>query len=284
MTVSEGVVSLARMSSTPSRVETRLPAPVYLDHIVRESARFRDVLAGADPGAKVPSCPAWTADDLLWHLTGVQRFWAWIVEHRPDSPDDYVEAERADTHQGLLDAYDTASADLARALAGAEPADAAWTWSDDHTVGFVLRRQALEVLVHRLDAEQAAGTVTPLDPALAADGVEEVLDVMYGSCPPWGDFSPLPHYLRVDCTDTGTSVWVQIGRFSGTDPKDEVRYDEDDIHVVAAPGVEPDAVVSGTAEELLARLWRRGDGATIHLAGDLHIVDKFRNAIHHPID
>ena len=278
------MASLAGMSSTPSRVESSLPAPVYLDHITRESARFRSVLAGADPGAKVPSCPAWTADDLLWHLTGVQRFWAWIVANRPASPDDYTEAERPETRDALLDAFDTASADLGRAVASADPADACWTWSEDHTIGFVLRRQALEVLVHRLDAEQTAGTVTPLDPALAADGVDEVLDVMYGGCPPWGDFSPLPHYLRVDCTDTGTSVWVQIGRFSGTDPKDEVRYDEDDIHVVAAPGVEPDAVVSGTAEELLARLWRRGDGATIHLAGDLHIVDHFRNAIHHPLD
>ena len=284
MTLSGGVVSLAGMTSTPSRVETRLPAPVYLEHLARESARFRTVLAAADPGAKVPSCPAWSSADLLWHLTGVQRFWAWIVTNRPASPDDYAEAERPTTHADLLGAFDTATADLQRALAAADPADAVWTWSEDHTLGFVLRRQALEVLVHRLDAEQAAGTVTPLDPALAADGVDEVLDVMYGSCPPWGDFSPLPHYLRVDCTDTDTSVWVQIGRFSGTDPKDEVRYDEDDIQVVTAPGVEPDAVVSGTAEELLARLWRRGDGATIHLAGDLHIVDHFRNAIHHPID
>jgi uncharacterized protein (TIGR03083 family) len=272
------------MTSTPSRVETRLPAHVYLDHVARESARFRQVLAGTDPGATVPSCPAWSADDLLWHLTGVQRFWAWIITNRPAPPDEYAEAERPSGHDGLLASIDSATADLHQALAGADPAEPAWTWSDDHTVGFVLRRQALEVLVHRLDAEQTAGTVTPLDPALAADGVEEVLDVMYGSCPPWGDFSPLPHYVRVDCTDTARSVWVQIGRFSGTDPKDEVRYDEDDIQVVSAPGVEPDAVVSGTAEELLARLWRRGDGATIHLAGDLHIVDHFRNAIHHPID
>ena len=243
------------------------------------------MLAGADPGAKVPSCPAWTADDLLWHLTGVQRFWAWIVENRPASPDDYAEAERADTHQGLLDAFDTASADLARRSGGRRARRRGVDLvRRPHASASCCADRRSRSLVHRLDAEQAAGTVTPLDPALAADGVDEVLDVMYGSCPPWGDFSPLPHYLRVDCTDTGTSVWVQIGRFSGTDPKDEVRYDEDDIHVVAAPGVEPDAVVSGTAEELLARLWRRGDGATIHLAGDLHIVDHFRNAIHHPID
>ena len=66
------------------------------------------------------------------------------------------------------------------------PAEEAWTWSDDHTVGFILRRQAHEALVHRLDAEQAAGRGHELDAALAADGVHECLDVMYGGMPPWG--------------------------------------------------------------------------------------------------
>ena len=63
--------------------------------------------------------------------------------------------------------------ELARVLEAADPADEAWNWSDDHTVGFILRRQAHEALIHRLDAEQAAGDVTELDPRLAADGVEE---------------------------------------------------------------------------------------------------------------
>ena len=91
---------------------------------------------------------------------------------------------------------------------------------------------------------------------------------MYGGCPPWGEFSPLPHYIRVDLTDTGDRVWVQLGRFHGTDP-DGIEHDEDDLHVVTDPGVEPDAVISGTAEALDARIWRRGDGADTHLAGDL---------------
>jgi hypothetical protein len=109
-----------------------------------------------------------------------------------------------------------------------------------------------------------------------------VLDVMYGGCPPWGEFSGLPHYVRLDLTDTGDSVWVQLVRFHGTDPEG-IDHDEDDLHVVADPGVEPDAVISGTAEAVDARLWRRADGAETHLAGDLGIVDRFRAVIHQPI-
>ena len=126
--------------------------------------------------------------------------------------------------------------------------------------------------------------MTDIDAALAADGVDEVLDVMYGGLPDWGDFSPLAHYVRIDLTDTGDSVWVQLGRFSGTDPEGEMHHEEEDIHVVADPGVEPDAVISAPAGVMDARLWRRGDGDSIHLAGDLLIVDHFRRVIHQPID
>jgi uncharacterized protein (TIGR03083 family) len=261
----------------------RLDFPTYLQHIRDESQRFRDVLADCDPQAAVPSCPDWRADDLLWHLAGVQHFWTWVVTNRPKGPDVYDKPERPGDHAGLLAFYDQRFVALVDALGAADPTDEAWTWSQDHTVGFIGRRQAHEALIHRRDAELAAGAVTPFPADLAADGVDEALDVMYGGCPPWGEFSPLPHFVRVDLTDTGDRVWVQLGRFHGTDPEG-ITHDEDDIQVVPDPGVEPDAVISGTAEALDARIWRRADGAETHLAGSLEIVDRFRRIIHQPIN
>lgn len=262
---------------------TRLAFEDYLLHLRTESARFRDVLSGCDPAAAVPTCPAWDASDLLWHLTGVQHFWNRVVTQRPAPPDDFQEPERPGSYAELLAAFDAASAAFATTLENADPADAAWTWSDEQTVGFTFRRQALEALVHRLDAEVCAGIPSEMDALLAADGVDEVLDIMYGGCPPWGTFSPLEHYLRVDLIDVDQQVWLQFGHFDGTSPEG-VEYHEDDISVVADPGIEPDAVVSGTASVLLARLWRRGPGDDIHLAGDMQLVDRFRAAIHHPIE
>jgi uncharacterized protein (TIGR03083 family) len=259
--------------------------PTYLQHIRDESQRFRDALAYCDPSAPVPSCPDWHADDLLWHLGEVQHWWTWMVEHRPKGPDDYPEPTRPDDHAGLLAFYDQQYVALVDALAAADPSDEAWTWHPDpghKNIAFIYRRQAHEALIHRRDAELTAGTTTPFPADLAADGVDEVLDVMYGGCPPWGEFSPLPHYVRLDLTDTGDQVWVQLGRFHGTDPEG-TTHDEDDLQVVADPGVEPDAVISGTAEALDARLWRRADGAETHLAGNLEIVDRFRSIVHQPI-
>jgi uncharacterized protein (TIGR03083 family) len=263
----------------------RLDYPDYLRHLRTESQRFRDALADCDPAARVPSCPAWNAADLLWHLAEVQWFWAKTVRTRPAPADEADEGpERPATYDALLAAFNEHSASLVAELEAADPGDAAWTWSTEQTVGFTFRRQAHEALIHRLDAELTAGTVTALDPALATDGVEECLDVMFGGAPPWGEFAPLPHYLRVDVTDTEESVWVQIGRFTGTNPADGVHHDVDDIRVVADPGVEPDAGVSGPAGTLDTWLWRRGDDTGVHVSGDRRVYDHFRLAVNHPID
>jgi len=263
----------------------RLDYPDYLRHLRAESRRFRDVLAGCDPAARVPGCPEWNAADLLWHLAGVQRFWGTTIRTRPLGPDpDATEPDRPESYDGLLEAFDTSSAALITALDGADPSEQAWSWSTEQTVGFTFRRQAHEALIHRLDAEQTAGQVTPLDAALAADGVEECLDVMYGGAPPWGEFAPLPHFVQVDLSDRDESVWVQIGRFTGTDPSDQVVYDDDDIRVVPDPGTAADTVVHGSAAALDAWLWRRTDDRDIRITGDRNVYDHFRTAVHHPIN
>ncbi len=266
---------------------TLLSPEAYLEHLRTESARFRSVLAACDPAARVPSCPDWSAADLLWHMTTVQWFWSTAVVDRPAEVDEAREPERPAAYADLLAAFDHWAAALADALDGVAPTEEAWTWSDDHTIGFILRRQAHEALIHRLDAELAAGvTPTALPTDLAADGVHEVLQVMYGGCPPWGSWSPLPHYARVDCTDTGDETWVQFGLFSGTQPSTGTTFaDDEDFHVVDQPeDVEPDVVVDGPAGALDAWLWNRGDDSEISVAGDRSVLERFHAVIRQPIN
>jgi uncharacterized protein (TIGR03083 family) len=263
-------------------IMARLSWADYLHHIDSESTRCREALASCDPGARVPGCPDWTATDLLAHHGGVLWFWASIVEQRPVGPDDLEERDKPTSYDGLLAFHEEQTLRLVAALSGAQPTDRAWSWSDEQTVGFTFRRQAHEALIHRLDAEQTVGDVTPLDAGLAADGVDECLDVMFGGKPPWGDFAPLPHYVRVDLTDRDESLWVQLGRFTGTDPDGE-RHDVDDIAVVPTPGAPADAVVGGPAAALDAWLWRRGDDSEIRVAGDRDIYDRFRLTVNQPI-
>jgi uncharacterized protein (TIGR03083 family) len=260
----------------------RLEFGDYLQHIEGESARLRAVLADCDPDTRVPGCPDWTAADLLGHHGGVLDFWATIIERRPTGPDDLAEPSPPTAYDERLTFHEASAARLVTALGAADPAETAWSWSDEQTVGFTFRRQAHEALIHRLDAEQTAGQVTPLDAALAADGIDECLDVMFGGAPSWGEFTPLPHYVRVDITDRDESLWVQIGRFAGTDPDGE-HHDLEDIRVVARPDTEADAVIGGPGPALDAWLWRRGDDSDVHVTGDQDVYARFRLAVNQPI-
>lgn len=276
--------AFSSVASASVAVMTRLAYPSYLDHIRRESVRFREVLTDTEPAISVPSCPGWTAADLLFHLGRVQHWRTHVVTGRPADPTEgYVEPERPTAYDRLLAFFDEWSDRLAGALADADPADECWSWSADHTVGFVLRRQAHEALIHRLDAELTAGAPTALDPALAADGVHECLDLMYGAMPPWGSFTPLPHHVEFAINDRDTSVWVQLGVFSGTSPDGVERTGEPDLHVVPAPGIDADAVVSGTAADLDSWLWHRGDDSGIHVTGDKDVYARARLVLEQPI-
>ena len=106
----------------------------------------------------MPSCPDWTADDLLWHLAWVQSWWATIVRDNITGPDArQLLPERPAARPGLLEFYDQASQDLREILSTVSADTPAWTWSDDHTVRFLGHKQAHEALIHGFDAEITAG-------------------------------------------------------------------------------------------------------------------------------
>jgi Mycothiol maleylpyruvate isomerase N-terminal domain len=94
----------------------------YLAHLARESARFGEVLRGLAADAAVPACPDWNADDLLWHLGGVQWFWGTVVrEGLPGAAVGELAPERPPDRAGLAAFYERVSRDLGTALAEAPP-------------------------------------------------------------------------------------------------------------------------------------------------------------------
>jgi uncharacterized protein (TIGR03083 family) len=260
----------------------------YLDHLTRNSDRFGQVLRETSPDAHVPSCPEWNADDLLWHLGEVQWFWGTIVrEHLPDGEQaETLKPDRPGDRAGLLTFYQDASRDLREILAAQAPDTPAWTWSNDHTVGFIRRRQAHEALIHRIDAELTAGTVSPMDARLSADGVDEVLRVMYGGMPAWGRFTPEgSETVRVLTSDTGDSWLVTMGKFSGTDPDSGTTYDEAGVHVGDTDhGGDVAATLTGSAADLDSWLWRRPTVVPLDRSGDQGLLDRFESAIAAGID
>ena len=255
----------------------------FSEHVAAESARFGAAIRQAAPDARVPSCPDWNADDLLWHLAQVQYFWGTVVLEKLDGDEaEKLTPERPGDRAGLLEFYQRASERLVRALTGADPQAHAWTWAEDQTVGFIQRRQAHEALIHRVDAELTAGQRTPIDRALAVDGVSETLRVMYGGCPSWGTITPQPERgtIRIRTTDTGDTWLVTLARFTGTDPGDGKSYDEPDIHIAETdPGSAASAEISGSAGDLDCWMWHRDPAGPVERSGDPGALDGFAAAV-----
>jgi|ERR1022692_1450733 uncharacterized protein (TIGR03083 family) len=259
------------------------PGPDYLDHLARESARFAAALSDVPPGAKVPPCPEWTADDLLWHLGEVQWFWGAIVREGATAAAQVEELrpERPSDRAGLREFYAAASRDLVQLLTAATSDTPAWTWSDDQTVGFIRRRQAHEALIHRIDAELTADDRTSMDPRLSADGVDEALRIMYGGGPPWASFTAQSgQKVRIDAADTGDSWFLTLGRFAGTDPADQASYDELGMEIADSElGASAAAMISGSAADLDCWLWHRPPTGSVDRAGDPAVLAAFDSAI-----
>ncbi|MGO4597804.1 maleylpyruvate isomerase family mycothiol-dependent enzyme [Terrabacter sp. 2RAF25] len=248
------------------------PLP-YLDHLAADSARFRAALEHAPTDARVPTCPDWDADDLLWHLAEVQWFWGEIAERGLTDPADLdamnaSREERPSHRAGLLDLYDRSSERLHRVLSVLPPETPLWMWADDKSAGYIRRRQAHEAMVHRLDAELTVGERTPLDCRLAADGVDEALRIMRGYEPEPGlTHEPIGPAVTIATVDAMHAWTVTPVRITGTDADGDV-IDTERFLVVDGPDGEAVAEICGSAADLDCWLWNRPADGEITREGD----------------
>ena len=246
-------------------------------HIQDESERLGLVLATTDPASRVPTCPDWTAVDLLKHLTGVHQFWATVIGDRltaaqvseldatrPALPDDPAE---------LLDLRREATAQLLSALSARDPSEQAWSWfPPDQTVGFTWRMQTHEATMHRVDAELAAGLpIGPIGPEVAADGIDHVVNVMWAWAPAEVE-RRITATVELKATDTGQAWLVNTIRWSGQAWGQRFN---NQIGCERVGARDPDATVAGTAEDLDLLVWTRANQGVIR-SGDRHALTEFQ--------
>ncbi|QRP44126.1 maleylpyruvate isomerase N-terminal domain-containing protein [Amycolatopsis sp. FDAARGOS 1241] len=150
-----------------------------LEALEIEARVLGEVAHTASAEAPVPTAPGWTVRELVRHVGSVYGVTlGWLREGR--KPAQWQRGPRQD--ETVADHYAVARDAVIAELAAHDPADHAATWwPADPTYGFWRRRTLHETLVHRVDAERAAGTAHPAVPAdLATDGVDEVLTLYFG--------------------------------------------------------------------------------------------------------
>src|SRR5690625_4237063 len=162
--------------------------------IREESDRLATVLTATDPDRHVPSCPAWTAADLLWHLTEVHELWGAILatgaltDERAGAGEEQLAPRPADVAQ-LCERRAAATGLLLGQRARRSDDEPSWFWlAAERTVGIIRRMQTPEATIQRVDAELAAeAPVTRIAPSVALAGLQHMIEVMW---PPSSTGSP----------------------------------------------------------------------------------------------
>ncbi|MEE4492044.1 maleylpyruvate isomerase family mycothiol-dependent enzyme [Streptomyces sp. BE230] len=158
----------------------------YCDEIIRLTDELRSAISGADLDVTVPTCPDWTLRELAVHLGGAQRWAGEIVRTRATGAlaEEQVPAFTPDGDDpAVLDAWlADGAAGTAEVLREAGPGLSAWSWYErDQSAGFWARRMAIETVVHLADAALAAKVPYTMSPELAADTIDEWLDIVAGA-------------------------------------------------------------------------------------------------------
>lgn len=253
--------------------------------VIREEAeRLAAVLLATDPEQQVPTCPDWDATDLLWHAAEVHEFWAAILAQRALT-EEQVEAisgataAQPDDPEALAERRAAATDALLAQLETRRDDEAAWFWlSTQQNVGVIRRMQTHEAIIHRVDAELAAGRpVTPISTEVAHAGLDHVLRVMWPAgiewIPQWARITPTA-VIEIEAGGSGTEQLL-ISRWSGTRPRDGARFDVPVGRLLENAGEGdslPRATVSGSPFAL--DLWAWGRGLALeHLAGGSEKVE-----------
>ena len=239
-----------------------LPWSTYIELLTADAARLREV---ADLGLEqpVPSCPGWSVRDAVAHTAEVYLHKVACTRLQA-APDPWPLPELAEREPREL--FDDALTQLLETFATAGPEAPSHTWwPPDQSVGFWIRRMALETAVHRVDVELGHGVPTPVNAELAVDGIDELL-VMMISGDDWaehGTKEPVDATVRIT---TPARSWT-------------VLVDADLILVDRSTEGEPTVELTGESSEVFLWLWGRAGSAPLAVSGDTSAADRFRRRI-----
>ena len=228
----------------------------------------RSLLAAAqdDWARTVPHCPGWDTADLVRHMGGILLWMAAVVasgERVSRRSLDPAPADPAELPRWYLAVLDQAL----DVLGSAQPDSPTWTFSStgDQRAGWWDRRLAVEVAIHRWDAEHALAAgggpaPSPLDGEVAAAGIEEFMIEFLPGLLAQQAPGELGGTLHLHATDGPAEWWIDLG--------------------AGGPAVsghaEADTAVRGTRSDLLLWLTNRSSPGSVDVAGRQEIVDRWK--------
>lgn len=238
------------------------PAYAELVTAVRREGEGLLTAAGLGTDVPVPTCGDWMLEDLVRHVwqvyANVTLYAATRATERPDKLPEMPGGDPVELLGGQLD-------ELVTALTECEADTPIWTWVFDQPDGaiFWARRMAHESSVHRFDAQDAHGVRQPIDPDLAADGIDELIDVIMPRVYSRDSVTGPVGTLCLESTDAGSWA-LELG------PDGVKRID---------PPREPTVRAHGTSTRLLLACYGRIPWSSAELDGDGALLESWSAAV-----
>jgi uncharacterized protein (TIGR03083 family) len=231
-------------------------------------ADARRLLAAASTrwDAAVSHCPGWDTAELVRHQGGIFNWMATIVTGRERV--NRRELDPPPEGSAELPGWYLANLDRAvKVLGSADPESATWTFSSigDQRVAWWDRRLAVEVAIHRFDAEHAVAAdadspAAPLDGDVAAAGIEEfIMEFLPGLLAKTVD-EDLKGTLHLHATDRPVEWWIDLDASGAAMPE----------HAKA------DTAIRGTRSDLLLWLTNRSASGSLQILGQQEIADRWQ--------
>lgn len=233
-----------------------------LDYLASTTDSARRIAAAArqQPDAAIPWSDSWTVAACAQHVGTILHWVTAVIDGRPTAGFDVrgdVQAPDVGSPD-LPDWLEAGAAAVTGRFADLGPDEPCWSWWPDvQTVGFWIRRVALELVVHRWDVELGAGiTGDPMPPAIAADAIDELLEVFVGMSRALRQAPGAGETVHVHCTDTDGEWLLRFTDGGGSD--------------LTREHAKGDLALRGPAEGLLLHLWGRGpaDQFGVEVLGD----------------
>jgi uncharacterized protein (TIGR03083 family) len=183
-----------------------------------------------------------------------------VIRGRPDA--DFglfgsLQAPPKDSPE-FVDWFRSGTASLLEQLSSVPAGDECWSWFEPgRRVGWWTRRMALETVVHRSDTDAAQGKELSIASEVAADGIDEYLDVFVAASRSSHD-APAGPTLSFECSDRNERWWLDLSR-----PGERI---------VSREPHDASVRIRGAAQQLLLIVWGRvpaSQAARVEVSGDL---------------
>ena len=225
-------------------------------------------------GARVPSCPDWDVTELLSHTGWVVRAWDHVIS--------LPEGERIsrDTRMAaglpkpgsvqhpdgdLLPWFDDGVEHLLGTFRTTPPTKQLTTIFGTHTPSLLALRVVHETAVHRWDAEDALDVPrTGFDPAVATDGIDELLELWVPMRFDYVPFQGTSHTIQLQATDSDDG-WVIV-------------VEDDTTRWSRGHDAGSDVTARGSLDDLYLFVWARLATDRLDVRGDGELLVRWQRA------